>query len=763
MMSEKERGTVGPGASPPRSDGAGKVTGRAGFVADLDVPGRWYGRAVRVPLPRARVLALDPEPARRADPEIVVVTPRDLPGPNAVRVIEDDWPVLAAREVRHAHEAVALVAAPTAERARLAAERVRVEVEPLPARGDLDAALAAAERGETVRVLAECAVERGDVEAALATADHVVEGLWRTGAQEHVYIEPNGIVAIPREDGSLEVVGSLQCPYYVHGALTHLLGEAPEHVRVRQATTGGGFGGKEEFPDLVAAHAALLARASGRPVAVLYDRHEDLLVSTKRHPSLVRHRTGVDRSGALLAMDIEVVLDGGAYVTLSPVVLSRAVLHAAGPYRCPNVRVRGRVLETNTPPRGAFRGFGAPQVQFACERQLDRIARELGLDPFEIRERNAYRPGDRTPTGQVLDESVSALECLREAERRTGFRRRWRANEARRRAEPSPDRPVEGVGLSLFWHGSGFTGEGELRMRSPVVVRLAEDGCLEVRVSSTDFGQGTTTVLAQVAAGAAGAPLERVRVVQPDTAEVPDSGPTVASRTVMVVGSTVARAAKDLAAAIGADGTPRSFEEAARARLERDGPLEVERRYEPPPGTSFDEATYRGTAYAAFGFGCDVVTVNLDPDTLEVRPLAVTSVVDVGKAIHPVLCAGQVEGGTLQGLAHGWLEDLVHENGVLQNDRLATCLIPTSADAPHCDVVLLEHPAPVGPGGAKGVGELPADGGAPAICAAIENASGICPERIPATPERLLEGLLAGRVVQHPLRPFVAFDPQGAP
>jgi CO/xanthine dehydrogenase Mo-binding subunit len=298
-------------------------------------------------------------------------------------------------------------------------------------------------------------IEKGDASTAMATADIVIEGVYRTGAQEHVYIEPNGVIAVP-EDGGIAVHGSIQCPYYVHKALVALLGTAVSHVRVVQTETGGGFGGKEEFPSVIAGHAALLALKARRPVKIIYDRTEDMIATTKRHPSVVRHRTGVARDGRIVAMDIDVMLDGGAYVTLSPVVLSRGTIHASGPYRCHHTRIVGRAVMTNTPPNGAFRGFGAPQTQFAMEVHMDRIAETLGMDPVRLREVNALRAGDTTATGQTLGADCSALETLSRAVRKSRYHEKRAVARAQGR----------GIGVSLFYHGSGFTGSGELRLAS---------------------------------------------------------------------------------------------------------------------------------------------------------------------------------------------------------------------------------------------------------------------------------------------------------
>lgn len=693
------------GRSVPRRDAGPKVTGAAMYVDDLRVPGMLHGLTVRATVPCGRIgrvrFAFDPA-------GFTIVDHRDIPGRNVVAAIADDQPCLAAGEVRHVAEPILLLA----HESREALARARVEVEYAPGEPVFDP-----------RWSPECfktlVIEKGRLEEGFGAAYTVVEGEYRTGHQEQLYIEPNGVLAVPEDDG-LTVYGSLQCPYYVHRALTVLLGLPGDRVRVVQAETGGGFGGKEEYPSMIAGHAALLALKARRPVKLVYDRREDMWATTKRHPAIVRHRTGVTRDGRLTAMDIDITLDGGAYCTLSPVVLSRAAIHATGPYRCDHIRIRGRVMMTNTPPNGAFRGFGAPQVQFATEVHMDRIAETLGLDPVAVRARNALRPGDTTATGQVLGRDASALGVLREAVRRTRFRekrRRWRGTS-------------RGIGLSLFFHGSGFTGSGEVALASTAALELTPRG-VRILVASTEIGQGTRTMHAQIVAETLGLPLDAVETAPVDTALVPDSGPTVASRTCMVVGRLLQRAAEDLRARLGGL-SPAAY-------LRQRGPLVVASTYEPPPGSAWDEATYRGDAYGTYGWGCDVAEIEVDPDTWEVRPLKLTAVVEVGRAIHPRLVAGQVEGGTAQGVGYALLEQVVMRDGAMANPTLTDYLVPTTADTPAIESVILERPYRHGPFGAKGVGELPIDGPAPALVNALRYA-GYDLRAIPATPERVMEG-----------------------
>ncbi|MDP6528921.1 MAG: xanthine dehydrogenase family protein molybdopterin-binding subunit, partial [Gemmatimonadota bacterium] len=590
------------GESPRRPDALGKAIGTALYAADVPIPGVFHGMTIRSPHAHAKILAIHWRP-EAAPPDSVFVSAEDIRGRNGIQILDDSWPVLAREEVRHVGEPVALVAAMTRSAALEAARAVEVEYEPLTAVADMEDA-------EDVPLLHEIRLGTDGVEAALSRADRIITGEYRTGLQEHAYIENQAVTAWFETDGTLQITGSMQCPFYVHSALVHSLGLPEEMVRVRPTVVGGGFGGKEEYPSMLALHAALLATACGEPVRIAYDRHEDIVGTTKRHPSRVLHRTGVDAEGHIVATDIRVDLDGGAYRTLSPVVLSRAVLHAAGAYRAGVARIHGRVLRTNMPPSGAFRGFGAPQVLFAMERQMDRIARETGMNPVDIRRKNALRPGDALPTGQVLDDTTAAVECLEEAVRRTDFERKHAIAEAARHGEA--EAPSKGIGVSLFLHGAGFTGEGERRMRSPVTVRLDGQGRIELLVANTEMGQGCATVLPQIAADSAGVAMEDIVLAEVDTATVPDSGPTVASRTTMVVGGVVARAAGRLAREVLAwwkertggeapalhdglitDGArdPVPFREAARLRREEVGPLEITMRYEPPDWQDFDETS----------------------------------------------------------------------------------------------------------------------------------------------------------------------------
>ena len=693
------------GRNVPRKEGRAKVTGQALYVDDISFPGMLHAKTIRSAIPRGEISGIRLDFDRAG---FTVADFRDIPGRNTVALIELDQPCLAEREIRHFAEPILLIAHEDREKLIEAEAGIRIDcvaAEPIydPAQSDL--------------CFKEIVIEKGDLVRGLAEADRVVEGEYRVGLQEQLYIETNGVIAVP-ENGGVTVYGSLQCPYYVHRALRVLLDLPEEKVRVVQTETGGGFGGKEEYPSMFAGHAAILAITSGRPVKLVYDRVEDMVATTKRHPGVIRHSTGVAKDGRLTAVEIDVLLDGGAYMTLSPVVLSRGVIHATGPYRCDNVRIHGRVVRTNTPPNGAFRGFGAPQTQFAAEVQMERIAEALGMDPVRLRETNAFRPGDTTVTGQKLKKDCSALKVLREAVKRSDFR-------AKRKAWRGTDR---GIGLALFFHGSGFTGGGEVKLASKASLELTPTGA-RILVASTEIGQGTRTMHAQIVADSLGIPYENVEVGAADTACVPDSGPTVASRTCMIVGRILERCAAEIRQKLGKM-SPREY-------LAANGPLVVTKEYAGPDGLYWDDDTYRGDAYGAYGWGCDVVEVERDPVTFEIRPTRITAVQEIGKAIHPTLAAGQIEGGTAQGIGYALLEEVAMRDGRMANAQLTNYLVPTTLDTPPIDVAILENPYEYGPFGAKGVGEMPIDGPAPAVVNAIRSL-GIDVREIPATPERVM-------------------------
>src|SRR3989442_14769950 len=576
-----------------RREGLAKLTGRERYVDDLPLGDFLWGATVRSPAPRGRITTV------RFDKgvdwsQFVVVDAGDLPGPNEILLIERAQPVLAVQYVRHVHEAVLLLAHRDRAALRRAVAAVTIEVAAEPPALDFRVA----PRPDQIQygadnVLKHLHIEKGDVERALANAALVIEGTYETGAQEHIYLEPQGMIA--HVDGDVVVVrGSMQCPYYVVKALTHALHRDEHQVRVVQAPTGGGFGGKEEYPSTIALHAALLALKSGRTVKLLYDRTEDMAATTKRHPARVRHRTGVTKDGKLVAQDIDVVMDGGAYVTLSPVVLSRGIIHAAGPYPSEHVRIDGRAMFTNAVPFGAFRGFGAPQTHFAGERHMDVVAHRLGIDPAELRRRNLLRDGERTATGQVVNDGTDRVAVLERALALADYDKKRAANKA-------GGATGRGIGTAAFPHGAGFTGTAEGILSSQVAVACLHAGRIEVLSANIEMGQGTITVFTALAAARLGLTPDDVVVAEADTARGPNSGPTGAPRPSTVVGRLVERACDDLRRGvnIGGRGDGEGLKRAIMDwhRAHPGGRLVGSATYERPPGIAWDDHTYSGDAY----------------------------------------------------------------------------------------------------------------------------------------------------------------------
>jgi CO/xanthine dehydrogenase Mo-binding subunit len=731
------------GTSVPRLEGRDKVTGQARYVDDMVLPGMIYGATVRSRIPRGKIKRISFGPGIDWR-EFVIVTSKDIPGKNCIALIEDDQPCLADGVVNHPEEAILLLAHPDRHLLPRAVKAVSIEYDPLPAIFTMEESEA---RLQAVwgpdNVFKTYLIEKGDVDAVWQTAEYIVEGEYRTGAQEQLYIETNGMIAAFDMPQGLTVWGSLQCPYYVHKALMKLCDLPADRVRVVQLETGGAFGGKEEYPSMIAGHAALLAMKSGNPVKIIYDRMEDMTATTKRHPSRTRHRTAVSKDGRILGGEIEFTIDGGAYETLSPVVLSRAAIHSGGPYYWPSVRIRAKAVATNAPPHGAFRGFGAPQSLFALERHMDRIAQVVDLSPVEIRRRNFLKPGETTITGQTVREEIDLNKLLDRALELSDY--------AAKKETFARDNPQsgskKGIGLAAFLHGAGFTGAGERYLGSVVGVEACADGSVRVLVSSTEFGQGTKTVLCQIAAEALGLRYEDVEIAQADTQEVPNSGPTVASRTIMVVGKLLQSAALGIRQTLTAGGmlgesySSEEFRAACQAHVAQHGKFRSLARYEQPEDIIWDEEKYRGSAYAAFAWAVYVADVTVDLTTYNVSVDDFVALQEVGKVLHPVLAKGQIIGGVAQAIGFALYEKVVWEKGRMQNGQMTNYIMATSADLPTIRVYFEELGNVHGAFGAKGIGELPMDGPAPAIVNAIEDALGVPFNSVPLLPEDIYDAL----------------------
>ena len=716
-----------------RPDAPDKVKGSALYIEDLDFTGSLWGAVLRSPHAHARIARLDVGRARTITGVRAVLTAKDIPGQNLIPMIQADWPVLAADFVRHVGEGLALVAAETREAMAEALHSIAVEYEPLPALLDMEEALRAGE------VISHWKVRRGETAAAMLRSDLVVvEGTYRTPYQEHAYIEPNGMIAVPDGQGGVVVYGSMQCPFYVQKAVASALGLDLARARIVQTVTGGGFGGKEDAPSAPGAQVALLAQATGRPVRMILSREEDMAVMSKRHPGRIHMRTAATPDGQLVAAEVDYLLDGGAYATLSPVVLFRGTVHACGPYRVPNVKVDSRVVRTHKVPCGAFRGFGEPQVVFACESQMDLLAERLGMDPLVLRLKNALAEGDETITGHKLTASVGFGDVLDKVAASSDW--------TRKRAEYEKDSGLvrRGIGIAACYYGVGLGAMGKHLNPAGASVVVSADGSVTVAVGTTEIGQGMITVLSQIAAEALGCPVEVVRLMEADTSRVPDSGPTVASRTTVMSGNAIRDAAAKIRAAmepVVAD-AGLGWRQAVALCVQKQVGLAAH-GWAVPPATTFDLATGQGEAYICYSFSANVIEVEVDEETGQTRVLAVHSGHDTGKVINPTTGEGQIEGGVVQGLGYALVEEHVLKDGRIVNDQFSTYIIPTSLDVPEIRSILVEHPYPWGPYGAKGLGETPIIAVAPAVTAAIHHAVGVRLDEIPATPERVWAALQA--------------------
>ncbi len=740
------------GAAIARPDAYDKLTGCEQYVCDMALPGMLHAAVVRSTRPHARIVALDGRAAAAMPGVAAVLTAADIPGENVIPVVLRDQPFLAREVVRYIGEPIALVAAETAAQARAAAAAVQIEYDELPAVFDA----CAARRHAGVRIFGpdnifkHLELVRGETVQAFAQCAAVVENTYTTPPQEHAYLETQGMLAVPLPGGVMQVYGSMQCPFYVREAVAATLGIALARAQIVQTTTGGAFGGKEDVPSLPAAQAALLAWRTRRPVKLIYGRDEDIACTSKRHAAWIHARHGALADGTLHAVEVEYVLDGGAYATLSPVVLFRGVVHAVGPYRCAHVRVTGDAVATNNVPAGAFRGFGSPQVLFAAERQMDELARALRMDAVELRRRNLLQTGDATVTGQVLRESVGAQETLGTALETA-------------RARPlapvrDPARWARGTGVSAIFYGVGLGAGGARMARTGADVCINEDGSVAFAVGTTEIGQGMRTVLSQIVADTLGIAAECVTMLPTDTTRVPDSGPTVASRATTMSGAALQDAAMELRRRLmavagellgcapqaltlragtvcqGGAATPLTFRELVHACGDRRVGLAAT-GWHHPPTLPFDWATCQGDAYAVYAFATNIADVEVDRHTGQVRVLRIVAAHDVGKAVNPALVEGQIEGGTLQGLGYALYEEVVSEHGRIKNAQFSTYIIPSAAEMPEIVPVIVEAPYSGGPFGAKGFGEQPLMGVAPAIANAVCNALGLAVNKVPLTPE----------------------------
>jgi CO/xanthine dehydrogenase Mo-binding subunit len=742
-----------------RVDALGKVTGRAKFAADYDAGHQLYGEVLRAKHPHAWIRGIDVTKARQLEGVEAVLTAQDIPGDKTFGIVEKNQAILAVDRVRYLGDGVALVAARTREIAAEATGLIAVDYEALPVVSDPEAAMkpdAPKIHGDD-NTFVHHHVRKGDIARGFAEADFVIERRFRTQFIEHSYLEPEAVLAEPAEHGGVTITGSVQNLLSSRRSVAAALALDLNRVQIVQATLGGSFGGKDEVMTAMCCRAALLALATGRPVKMVNTREASMLESYKRHPYILDYRWGAKRDGAITAMEIRCIADGGAYASMSPFVTWRSVVQATGPYDCANVATEVYAVYTNNNYTGAMRGFGSPQVNFAIESMMDELAEKTGKDPLEIRLQNGFKAGAVTATGQRLTHTVSLAEVLTKAADAAGFRAKWREY---RSAPPAARK--RGIGLACSYRGVSLGAEGV--DAAGAIVSVQTDGSVIVSAGITDMGQGAQTQMAQIAAAVLGVSMSRIQFLNTHTSRVPDSGPTVASRGTIMGGSAAKKAAEIVRATLLRIGAAMSgvaepacelagdylVEQATGRRLASFTEVAAEcfRRGEPmyglgwhkAPPTSWHEKDGTGEAYFTFVYGANVAEVEVDTGTGKVEVVNFVSCHDVGRAINRAAVLGQFYGGVAMGLGYGLLEEFEFDAAVPSQLNFDEYLIPTAMDVPRIQGIIVENEDPAGPFGAKSIGEPATEIAAPAVVNAIANATGRRIYELPATLERVLLG-----------------------
>ncbi len=750
------------GKNVTRVESLSHVLGRSKYTADYLYDKMLYVKVVRSKHPHALIKRIDTSKARNAPGVVAVLTAEDIPGINDWGYTFPDQPLLSYDKVRFLGDGVALVAAESIDQAESAVELVDVDYEPLqPIFSPLEALKSQVKIHEKGNIAYQCRLRKGDVTKAFLDSDVVVENEYKTPQQEHAYMEPEAAIAIPEPDGSVTIIGSLQSPFTVQMNVAKILGYSLDKVRVIQAATGGGFGGKDDIPPEVASRAALVAIRTGRVAFLGHTREESITAHNKRHAYLIKYKSGATKKGKLTAAEIEIISDVGAYASHGPYVLWRSTVHSTGPYEVPNAKVDSYLVYTNKLYGGSFRGFGNPQIQFAAESQLDELARLLNMDPVELRMNNVLKPGSLTVSSQCLDHSVGIEDCLKTAAELS----KWK--DKRNALQNQSGVKRRGIGVGLMWHGNSTSRGAPDYSAASVIVN--KDGSIRFRTGITEMGQGTHTGIVQIISEILGVPADMIHVDNPDTSAVPDSGPTHASRGLVRGGAAAMVAAykirenlnKVAAEILGCkedeveilDAKAYSKNNPSKTVNFQELALQCYNiglnpscfGYFRAPKMVFDQENGQGEAYSNFTFAAHIVEIEVDIETGQIQVLKVTPVYDAGKAINPLLLKGQIEGAALQGMGYAIMEEIVYDGAVIMNPTFQDYHIPTSMDIPEIDPTLVEHRFRYGPFGAKGMGEAPLIPMASAIANAIYNAVGVRIKELPATPERVLAAIQKGR------------------
>jgi len=707
------------GLAVKRFDFEEKADGSIRYCADIRMDGMRHAKTLRSTRSRARIRAVEIPPLPDG---YLVVDAGDIPGRNVVPIVYEDQPFLASGAVNFIGEPILLVIGPQKEKIQQILDAIIVDYEDLEPVFTIEQAEQKTEdfiSGDKP-YFADYSYSKGDYDTAAAQAVLVVEDEFRCGYQEQAYLETQSMIG-EYEDGRVTVSGSMQCPYYIHAALKQALGLPDDRVRVVQLPTGGGFGGKEDFPSIIGGHAGLAAYKAKCPVKIVYDRREDMICSTKRHPAIIRIRSCIDGKGRIAGREIDVKTDAGAYSGLSGVVLQRLLFSVGNVYNIDNLKVHGTAYATNNVPTGAFRGFGAAQALWAMEMHMENIASRLGVDSLELKRAHFYHIGDTSATGGVFNFDIKLDEIADKIDSLSGYKEK-RSKYQEDQGRLAKNSKFRGIGCSMFYHGCGFTGDGEHGILRPKVrLRKYADGKVQIFVSSTEFGQGSFTALRKIVAGVLDIPTDDVVCKFPDTAVCPDSGPTVASRTVMIVGKLL-------------------YDASALMKLRwQEESFDIDLEYGYPSYLRWDNDKFEGNAYPEYSWGANVAEVEVDPATNEVTVLGFWAVYDIGVPIDERLARGQIEGGIVQALGYSHMEVMNARGGRLQQSNLTDYIIPTAVDYPRIVSDLVLNPFPDGPFGARGLGELSFVGAAPAVTLALQQATGCEIRRLPATPEYLTE------------------------
>ena len=746
-----------------RPDAVEKVTGEAIYTDDLTFDNMLFASVHRAGVPHAIVKSISIEKAQQLPGVVSVLTWRDIPGEHNHGLVIYDWPVMVGvgERVRYVGDAIAIVAAETQEIAKAAAELVEVTYDLQPVITDP----VQARQSETQslhangNLLKHIKVRKGDPAIGFANSDILLEHTFHTPSTDHLFIEPECSVAVPLADGRMEIYVGSQIPYQDREQVARALGWPQERVRIVGQLMGGGFGGKEDIAGQI--HAALLANVTNRPVKLLFDRHESLIVHPKRHATQINVKLGAKKDGTLVAAKTELYGDTGAYASLGEKVLTRATTHSAGPYKIEHVHADCYAMYTNNPPAGAFRGFGVLQSAFAFETMMDMLAEKLGMDRVELRRKNALRVGDETSTGQVMRESAGLVECIDKVEAEMLKVAGLPVEEVfKARRVPGAEHLVRAWGFASAFKNTGLGGGAD--DTSGAEVELYDDGSLQVRSAAAELGQGLVTIMQMMVAEEFNLPSARVRVLVMDTDLTPNGGPTTASRQTYVTGNASRLAAQTLRNAIAAfmaekyDQSPDkiSFSDQGvhvNGHVIPLGEVAVEMRaagHAPRTLYEYHAPTTKplgqgGDMHVAFSFASQATEVEVNTLTGEVRVVRVISANDVGRAINPLGLQGQVEGGVVMGVGHALLENFITKDGYVVTDRMSRYRIPSIMHTPEITSIVVEDPTKDGPYGAKGVGEIVCIPTPPAITNAIYNAVGVRLDRLPVDQEMILQSIRA--------------------